>query len=214
MQTRQSLQIDPGPPNISYLLISPLSLRNGFVKIVSHGNLPRQTFIHLRLKVDEQYLIVSVTVYMYLGSCVCAACAQGSVCVCVCVRGEVVTCASLSVRMRMSFWIFCFSSSSCRIWRWRSSRFAHKSSIPERCVCVEGFWSLISGRLVQLMNHLGVSQSTAPRPCPHSSWLYVANPQPMSTSLTLYQFVVVALKGCSLLWHLSKNPGWTDRQTA
>ena len=38
--------------------------------------------------------------------------------------------AHLSVRMRRSFWIFCFSSSSCRIWRFTSSRFSLRSSIP------------------------------------------------------------------------------------
>ncbi len=35
-----------------------------------------------------------------------------------------------SVRMRRSFWIFCFSSSSCRIWRFTSSRFSFRSSMP------------------------------------------------------------------------------------
>ena len=35
------------------LLIGPLGLRNGPVKVVSHGNLSGQTFIHLRSEFDS-----------------------------------------------------------------------------------------------------------------------------------------------------------------
>ena len=45
---QHGLHITAGDDGPSHLLVSPLSLCNGPVKVVSHGNLSGQTFIHLR----------------------------------------------------------------------------------------------------------------------------------------------------------------------
>lgn len=42
------------------LLIGPLGLRNGPVKVVSHGNLSGQTFIHLRSEFDSVHSHVEI----------------------------------------------------------------------------------------------------------------------------------------------------------
>ena len=74
-------KLPPGPLPISYLLISSLSLCNGFVKVISRGNLSGQTFIHLRSGVEEH-------IYSFhSNNCVCVFVlhVHNVVCVCVCV---------------------------------------------------------------------------------------------------------------------------------
>ena len=76
------------PLLISYLLVSSLSLCNGFVKVISRGNLPGQTFIHLGSGVEEHNPILRImcdtvlvfVLHVHKLVCVC-------VCVCVCVGG-------------------------------------------------------------------------------------------------------------------------------